>query len=193
MTADDVAEEAATGKAYLHEHFDSDGRPVIVVEAAKHFPDVRTVYQAPPLVDVDRTLIFSKHGKKPKHTTKELLAPLVIVHRVLYPVVRSIWPSGIAFLRASYSLASQPARLTKSQQLCAYLIERAIEQLPPGEEQFHGIFNLHGFNPRNTDLKFVTFLVSFVVFGHLGCTVITHEDSFVLLFIICYNSYSGAF
>lgn len=40
MTPEDISQEAATGKAYLHEHPDSEGRPVIVVAAAKHFPDV---------------------------------------------------------------------------------------------------------------------------------------------------------
>ncbi|CAI5494818.1 unnamed protein product [Closterium sp. Naga37s-1] len=40
LTAADVAEEGATGKAFLHEYADVDGRPVIVVVAAKHFPDV---------------------------------------------------------------------------------------------------------------------------------------------------------
>ena len=52
MTADDVAEEAETGKAYLHEHFDADGRPVIVVEAARHFPDVSSIRWVLPLMDV---------------------------------------------------------------------------------------------------------------------------------------------
>lgn len=33
----DIAREAATGKAYLHTHTDVNGRPVIIVRAAKHF------------------------------------------------------------------------------------------------------------------------------------------------------------
>ncbi len=36
LTLSDVAEEAATGKAYLHKHFDVHGRPVIVVRARLH-------------------------------------------------------------------------------------------------------------------------------------------------------------
>ncbi|CAI7779107.1 unnamed protein product, partial [Closterium sp. NIES-53] len=91
LTAADVAEEGATGKAFLHEHADVDGRPVIVVVAAKHFPD--------------------------------------------------------------------SSRLVYSQQLCAYLIERAIERLPEGEEQFRGIFDLRGFSAKNTDLAFVKFMI----------------------------------
>ncbi|CAI5490655.1 unnamed protein product [Closterium sp. Naga37s-1] len=91
LTAADVAEEGATGKAFLHEYADVDGRPVIVVVAAKHFPD--------------------------------------------------------------------SSRLVYSQQLCAYLIERAIERLPEGEEQFRGIFDLRGFTAKNTDLAFVKFMI----------------------------------
>ncbi|CAI5954888.1 unnamed protein product, partial [Closterium sp. NIES-65] len=91
LTAADVAEEGATGKAFLHEYADVDGRPVIVVVAAKHFPD--------------------------------------------------------------------SSRLVYSQQLCAYLIERAIERLPEGEVQFRGIFDLRGFTAKNTDLAFVKFMI----------------------------------
>lgn len=36
ITSDDVAVEAATGKAYLHKHLDVNGRPVIVVKVQKH-------------------------------------------------------------------------------------------------------------------------------------------------------------
>ena len=36
ITVTDVAKEAATGKAVLHQHRDRLGRPVILVRAAKH-------------------------------------------------------------------------------------------------------------------------------------------------------------
>ena len=36
LTADDVALEALTGKAYLHSHTDVNNRPVIVVRASRH-------------------------------------------------------------------------------------------------------------------------------------------------------------
>lgn len=36
LTFSDVADEAATGKAYLHKHLDVNGRPVIVVKARYH-------------------------------------------------------------------------------------------------------------------------------------------------------------
>lgn len=36
LTEADVAAEAATGKAFLHSHPDVNGRPVIVVRAARH-------------------------------------------------------------------------------------------------------------------------------------------------------------
>jgi hypothetical protein len=44
IAAADVAEEAATGKAFLHEHPDVDGRPVIVVRARRH------VTGTPPMI-----------------------------------------------------------------------------------------------------------------------------------------------
>lgn len=91
LTSADVAVEAATGKAFLHNYSDTDGRPVIVIVAAKHVPD--------------------------------------------------------------------PARLIASEQLCVYLIERALERLPEGEDQFRGIFDLRAFSARNTDLTFVFFMI----------------------------------
>lgn len=87
----DVAQEAATGKAYLHTHPDISGRPVIIVRAAKHVP-----------------------GERP---------------------------------------------LVESQKLCTFLIDRALERLPPGQDTLLGIFDLRGFTSRNTDLGFVRFLV----------------------------------
>ncbi|CAI5467981.1 unnamed protein product [Closterium sp. Yama58-4] len=118
LTAADVAEEGATGKAFLHEHADVDGRPVIVVVAAKHFPD---------------------RGPLSNH----LLYPLGPRLTVITPSLPT----------------SHPVSLFYSQQLCAYLIERAIEQLPEGEEQFRGIFDLRGFTAKNTDLAFVKFMI----------------------------------
>jgi hypothetical protein len=47
----DVAKEAATGKAFLHNHLDVSGRPVIIVRAAKH------VTGASPLVDSQRLCV----------------------------------------------------------------------------------------------------------------------------------------
>ncbi|KAK9815632.1 hypothetical protein WJX72_007170 [[Myrmecia] bisecta] len=41
ITEANVAEEAATGKAYLHSHLDVNDRPVIIVRAAKHFTGAR--------------------------------------------------------------------------------------------------------------------------------------------------------
>ncbi len=91
LTAADVAAEAATGKAYLHEHADANGRPVIIVRAARH-----------------------RTGARP---------------------------------------------LDDSCRLCAYLLEAAMAELPPGGETILGIFDLRDFGPGNADLGFVRFLV----------------------------------
>lgn len=82
---------AATGKAYLHTSPDVEGRPVVIVVAAKHFP-------------VEEELV-------------------------------------------------------ESEQLCIYLIEKALSQLPPGGDKMLGIFDLRGFKSRNGDLKFMKFLI----------------------------------
>jgi len=47
----DVAQEAATGKAYLHTHLDVKGRPVIIVRAAKH------VTGSAPLIESQRLCV----------------------------------------------------------------------------------------------------------------------------------------
>eukprot|EP00884_Botryococcus_braunii_P020362 jgi/Botrbrau1/7009/Bobra.0165s0038.1 len=46
LTLPDVAEEAATGKAYLHKHFDISGRPVVVVRARLHVTGQRPLEES---------------------------------------------------------------------------------------------------------------------------------------------------
>ncbi|KAI4303840.1 hypothetical protein MLD38_039428 [Melastoma candidum] len=41
LTEESVEEIARTGKAYVHHHLDVSGRPVLVVVAAKHFPNAQ--------------------------------------------------------------------------------------------------------------------------------------------------------
>ncbi|KAG2635057.1 hypothetical protein PVAP13_2NG313200 [Panicum virgatum] len=85
-----------TGKAYVHDSLDIDGRPVLVVIAAKHFPSTQD------------------------------------------PV--------------------------ENEKLCAYLVEKAINRLPSGEENILGIFDLRGFRVENGDLQFLKFLLGQVLF-----------------------------
>ena len=49
----------------------------------------------------------------------------------------------------------------ENEKLCVFLIEKALSQLPEGREEILGIFDLRGFGTANSDLKFITFLVSF--------------------------------
>lgn len=51
LTWTDVATEAATGKAYLHTHPDVNGRPVIIVRAARHLTG------ASPLIESQRLCV----------------------------------------------------------------------------------------------------------------------------------------
>lgn len=90
LTWDQVAREAATGKAYLHEHTDVNGQPVIVIRAALH-----------------------KTGE--------------------------------------YSLDD-------SKRLCVLILEKALKQLPEGQDTVLGVFDLRGFKQRNGDLGFAAFL-----------------------------------
>lgn len=50
-------------------------------------------------------------------------------------------------------------QLDDSKRLCVYMLERAISQLPEGQETVLGIFDLRGFKNKNADLGFVRFLV----------------------------------
>ena len=47
----------------------------------------------------------------------------------------------------------------KSQELCAFYIERAIAARPPGVDSVVGIFDLRGFGLNNADFAFVRFLI----------------------------------
>ena len=47
----------------------------------------------------------------------------------------------------------------KSQELCVYYIEKAIEARPDGIDTVIGIFDLKGFGLQNADFVFVKFLI----------------------------------
>ncbi|XP_019182030.1 PREDICTED: CRAL-TRIO domain-containing protein YKL091C isoform X2 [Ipomoea nil] len=44
LSEESVKSKAETGKAYLHDNFDVYGRPVLIVEASKHFPQFDVFY-----------------------------------------------------------------------------------------------------------------------------------------------------
>ena len=44
ITWDMVAKEAATGKAYLHEHTDVNGQPVIVIRSSLHKTGIADIH-----------------------------------------------------------------------------------------------------------------------------------------------------
>ncbi|XP_031404732.1 CRAL-TRIO domain-containing protein C3H8.02 isoform X2 [Punica granatum] len=90
LSEESVKGVADTGKAYVLDSLDVNGRPVLVVVASKHFPSVHD------------------------------------------PI--------------------------ENEKLCTFLIEKALDKLPPGKEEILGIFDLRGFGPENADLKFLTFI-----------------------------------
>ena len=51
------------------------------------------------------------------------------------------------------------APLVESQRLCVFTLERALEQLPEGQDTVLGIFDLRGFKNQNADMGFVKFMI----------------------------------
>lgn len=43
LSQDSVKNIAETGKAFVHDFLDVNGRPVLIVDAAKHFPAVSLI------------------------------------------------------------------------------------------------------------------------------------------------------
>ena len=55
----------------------------------------------------------------------------------------------------------------ENEKLCAFLVEKALNNLPMGTDNILGIFDLRGFRVENGDLQFLKFLVS-LVFSELN-------------------------
>ncbi|KAL8223010.1 hypothetical protein R6Q57_020409 [Mikania cordata] len=100
ITEESVRRVAATGKSYVHDSLDVNGRPVLIVVPSKHIPEM-----------------FEQ---------------------------------------------------IEDERLCVFLLEKAISSLPEGKEQILGIFDLRGFGLKNSDLKFLTFLVSYELADYLS-------------------------
>ena len=79
----------------------------------------------------------------------------------------AVWSSQQLLRAHSIALTGTPTsfwpagewELDDSKRLCVYMLERAISQLPEGQETVLGIFDLRGFKNKNADLGFVRFLV----------------------------------
>lgn len=73
---------------------------------------------------------------------------------------------------------------SEDERLCVFSLEKALSRLPEGKEEILGIFDLRGFGVKNSDLKFLTFLVSYEwadywVFGFclsIICNLVKHLD-----------------
>ena len=46
-----------------------------------------------------------------------------------------------------------------SKRLCILILEKALKQLPEGQDTVLGVFDLRGFKQKNGDLGFASFLV----------------------------------
>ncbi|XP_022026848.1 CRAL-TRIO domain-containing protein C589.09, mitochondrial-like [Helianthus annuus] len=61
-----------------------------------------------------------------------------------------------AMIKVGLRLYGLPA--FEYQKCVVLLLEKALSRLPEGKEEILGIFDLHGFSLKNSDLKFLTFL-----------------------------------
>lgn len=145
ITEASISRMAATGKAYLHASPDKEGRPVLVVVAAKHFAVVKVLdcLSKGQLTELELHL-FHWHW---------------LHFCILKVTTRSIKASVSSGCFDGLPAWMQEEDLMESKKHCIYLIEKALSQLPPGGEKILGIFDLRGFKQKNGDLKFVRFLV----------------------------------
>ncbi|XP_049366302.1 uncharacterized protein LOC125831160 isoform X2 [Solanum verrucosum] len=63
LSEESVKSSAETGKAYVHDNFDVNGRPVLIVDASKHFPQFDVFYYYYPrrlgqVLFVDAPFVF---------------------------------------------------------------------------------------------------------------------------------------
>lgn len=64
----------------------------------------------------------------------------------------------VIIVRASKHV-SGAAPLIESQKLCVFLLDKALENMPEGQDTMLGIFDLRGFTSKNADLGFIRFMV----------------------------------
>ncbi|XP_073144686.1 uncharacterized protein [Henckelia pumila] len=89
LSEESVKRVAESGKAYVHDYLDVYDRPVLIVDASKHFP----------------------------------------------------------------------GDMIEDQQLCVYMIEKALSKLPDGKQEILSIIDLREFRTQNADLNFISFVV----------------------------------
>ncbi|PWZ07860.1 Motile sperm domain-containing protein 2 [Zea mays] len=86
--------------------------------------------------------------------------------------VKLLYQTGKAYVHDSLDIYGRPVLIVvaakhfpstqdpvENQKLCAYLVEKAVNRLPPGAENILGIFDLRGFRVENGDLQFLKFLM----------------------------------
>ena len=69
-----------------------------------------------------------------------------------------------AFCSATSSASAGEFSLDDSKRLCILILEKALKQLPEGQDTVLGVFDLKGFKQKNGDLGFAGFLVSMLTF-----------------------------
>jgi len=77
----------------------------------------------------------------------------------------SAWqgPAFRSFLSAPSLASAGEFSLDDSKRLCILILEKALKQLPEGQDTVLGIFDLRGFKQKNGDLGFAGFLVSMLM------------------------------
>ena len=143
----DVAQEAATGKAYLHTDTDVMGRPVIVVRVVKHVTGAHRGRGA-----ACPTLAQYSYSAE-----QEAVDGIIFLQHALTRTVRILSVAG----HNTAHCCAGASPLADSQRLCVFTLEQAIARLPASgdPDTVLGVFDLKGFSHRNADLGFVRFLV----------------------------------
>ncbi|KAJ1299102.1 hypothetical protein BS78_01G505600 [Paspalum vaginatum] len=86
--------------------------------------------------------------------------------------VKDLYQTGKAYIHDSLDIYGRPVLVVvaakhfpstqdpvENEKLCAYLVEKAVNRLPPGADNILGIFDLRGFRVENGDLQFLKFLI----------------------------------
>lgn len=86
-----------------------------------------------------------------------------------------------AFVSAASSASAGEFSLDDSKRLCILILEKALKQLPKGQDTVLGVFDLKGFKQKNGDLGFAGFLVSmltlFAVLESCGLQATACDDA----------------
>ncbi|KAL0364564.1 UNVERIFIED_CONTAM: hypothetical protein Sangu_0554000 [Sesamum angustifolium] len=125
LSEESVKIAAETGKAYVHNYPDVYGRPVLIVEAAKHFPGIKN--ETEPL----NKSTENYQNYAPSITEECLL--LVAEWGAAAVTFASDLSLLVDDMRQCSSIQKQEPR--EDEKLCVFMIEKALSKLPAGKQE----------------------------------------------------------